>query len=160
MKSKIKELFTSDKSVYFFDVDGVLAIMEFGVYNHFGLNDEEWARELYNKDFYLDVRVNITIQKFLKDKDMSRVYVISKAFNDKELEYKKNFAVKNFGIKSENVFMVQENNEKLDVMLKIKDEYSRLEDKYFIMIDDSVSVLNNIKDNSNFSTVHVSSFFE
>ena len=40
----------------------------------------------------------------------------------------------------------------------IKSKYQVVPDKNFVMIDDTVSVLNNIMNNSNFSTVHISSF--
>ena len=45
-------------------------------------------------------------------------------------------------------------------MNKIKELNPNLEDKYFVMIDDTVEVLNHIMDNSNFSTVHISSFLQ
>ena len=43
--SKIKELLNDKESVLVFDVDGVLALLELGEYNHFSLNDEEWFKE-------------------------------------------------------------------------------------------------------------------
>ena len=43
---------------------------------------------------------------------------------------------------------------------KIKEEYPLLDAKYFVMIDDSIEVLNHIMENSEFSTVHVSSFLK
>ena len=42
--SRIKELLKDNNSVLVFDVDGVLAVLEFGERNHFGLNDEEWIK--------------------------------------------------------------------------------------------------------------------
>ena len=46
------------------------------------------------------------------------------------------------------------------VVERIKKLNPNLEDKYFVMIDDTVEVLNHIMDNSNFSTVHISSFLQ
>ena len=40
--SKIKQLLRSDDSILVFDVDGVLAILEFGEYNHYEMNDRLW----------------------------------------------------------------------------------------------------------------------
>ena len=52
------------------------------------------------------------------------------------------------------------NEDKVEVLKKIKEKYSELDDKYFVMIDDTIEVLNYIMENSNFSTVHVSSFLK
>ena len=43
-------------------------------------------------------------------------------------------------------------------MIDIKNKYPLVPDKNFVMIDDTVEVLNNIMNNSHFSTVHISSF--
>lgn len=159
MNSKIKELFKDEKCVYCFDVDGVLVPMEFGEYNHYVFDDEKWEEELHNNDFYQNVRPNKIIQKFLENKDMSRVYVITRAIDEVELNQKRNFAFKYYGIVPNNVYIVYSDDEKLNVMKEIHKFYNGLEDKYMVMIDDTVNVLNNIMDNSSYSTVHVSSFF-
>ena len=65
-----------------------------------------------------------------------------------------------YGILKDHVYLVYHNDEKLDVINKIKKLNPNLEDKYFVMIDDTVEVLNHIMDNSNFSTVHISSFLQ
>ena len=49
MNSKIQELLSSDKTVFAFDVDGVLAPMEFGEYNHYYADDDVWAAD-HNRD--------------------------------------------------------------------------------------------------------------
>lgn len=49
--SKIKELINDKDSILVFDVDGVLAIMEFGGRNHF-VSDEEWNNTI-GKDINL-----------------------------------------------------------------------------------------------------------
>lgn len=160
MISKIKDLFDMNETVYFFDVDGVLAVLEFGIYNHFDLDDDSWILKTKEEDLYQNVRVNKTIQRFLNDKDKSRVYVITRSATVEEFECKKKFANINFGILYDHIYMVDDFDEKLNVMNEIKNLYPTIEDKFFVMIDDSVGVLNNIKEHSNYSTVHVSSFFE
>lgn len=160
MRSKIKDLFLEENTVYIFDVDGTLVPLEFGEYNHYSLNDEEWAKRLQEKDFYCENRPVKVFQEFLKEKDKSRIYVATKVMNEIELTQKKKFLQKQYGILSENVFSVYENREKLDVMRKIQTFYPELEEKYFVMIDDTVEVLNHIMDHSSFSTVHISSFFD
>ena len=89
---------------------------------------------------------------------MKRVYVATKVMNEEKHRQKVSFLNRNYGILADHVFLVYQNDEKLDVILKIKENYPNLEDKYFVMIDDSVDVLNHIMDNSSFSSVHVSSF--
>ena len=43
--SKIKEVLENKDSVIAFDVDGVLAPIEYGEYNHYYANDEEWQKK-------------------------------------------------------------------------------------------------------------------
>ena len=159
-KSKIKELFESSNTVYIFDVDGVLAPIEYGEYNHYELDDEAWAKALLTNNFYEDKKPFETFKLFLKDKDINRIYVATKVMNDTEKKQKIEFLEKNYGIKKENIFEVYKNEEKLEVIKKIKEEYPLLDAKYFVMIEDSVEVLNYIMENSEFSTVHVSSFLK
>ena len=71
-----------------------------------------------------------------------------------------NFLKKNYDILPENVFMTLKNEDKLKAIFKIQEKYPQLDSKYFVMIDDTVDVLNHILENSSFSTVHISSFFE
>ena len=159
-KSKIKELFENSNTVYIFDVDGVLAPIEYGEYTHYELDDEAWAKALLTNNFYEDKKPFETIKSFLKDKDKKRIYVATKVMNDTEKTQKIEFLEKNYEIKKENIFEVYKNEEKLEVIKKIKEEYPLLDAKYFVMIDDSVEVLNYIMENSEFSTVYVSSFLK
>lgn len=157
---KISELFDNPNTVYVFDVDGVLAPLEFGEYNHYELNDDDWAKALLKKDLYDEKRCCKTFQKFLSTKNKNNVYVATKVMNEREKEQKINFLNKNYGILKDHVFEVYKNEDKLEVIKNLKKLYSNLEDKYFVMIDDTVDVLNHIMFNSSFSTVHVSTFIE
>ncbi len=160
MKSKIKELWKDKNTIYFFDVDGVLAPIEYGEYNHYYYDDEAWAKALLTEDFYATKHPFKTMQNFLKDKDIQKVYIITKVMNEEELKQKKKFLMKHYHILENHIFLVYQNEEKLNTMLKVQKEYPTLEDKYFVMIDDTVEVLNYIMENSSFSTVHISSFLE
>ena len=150
VESKIKELWNSDQTIYFFDVDGVLAPLELGEYNHYYYDDESWNKALLTHDYYAEMRPNRQIQDFLKNKDKRKVYVITKGMNEVEFEQKARFCNKNYGILKENVFLVSSNEEKLNIMKKIKENFPELEDKYFVMIDDTVEVLNDIMNHSSF----------
>lgn len=159
--SKIKILLMEEKTICIFDVDGVLTPLEFGEYNHYTLNDEMWVEALQNDyDYYAENRPIKVMQDFIAKKDKQRIYVATRVMNEKELEYKKNFLLKQYGILSDHVFAVYNNENKLDVIKEIHKKYPELEEKYFVMIDDTVEILNHIMDHSGYSTMHISSFFE
>ena len=160
VESKINELFVDPKTVYFLDVDGVLAKIEYGEYNHYCYDDELWAKMILENDYYAHVKPIKIMQDFLKDKNHERVYVVTKVMNETEFKQKKSFLEKHYQIMPNHIFSVSNDNEKLNVMENIQQNYLDLDDKYFVMIDDTISVLNNIMDHSKFSTVHISSFLK
>ena len=129
MASKIKELLNSEKTVYIFDVDGTLTPLEYGEYNHYKLNDEEWAKSILEEDGYKENRPIKVIQKFLENKNMQQVYVVTKVMNEKELEQKKNFLEKNYHIIRSHVYLVYKNEEKLEKIKEIRKEYKNIEEK-------------------------------
>ena len=159
--SKIKDVLKAKDSVLVFDIDGVLAVCEFGEYTHFVLTDEEWDA-LYNsgKSLYSKDKVSPKMQEFLKGRDMSRMYVITSSGSKGEGEAKKDFANKYYNIPAENVYYVDRNRNKLDILKSIKAKYPELEDYKLVMIDDTCSVLNEIMYNSKFSTAHISTFLD
>ncbi len=156
--NKFDELFQSKDTVYIFDVDGVLARIEYGEYNHYYYDDEAWGKNIYKMNYYEDYRAIKTMQNFLSDKDMKRVYVCTKVMNEEEFRQKSDFLEKNYHIQKEHMYLVYKNEDKLETIKQIQKEYPNLEEKYFVLIDDSVDVLNHVMENSNFSTVHNSSF--
>jgi len=160
-RNKIKELLRADDSVLVFDVDGVLAVCEFGEYTHFAFTDDEWDR-LCESGFspYNEEKVSPRMQKFLEGKDKSRMYVITASGSSNEGEDKVIFVNSFYGIPRENVYYVDRKRNKLEVLKMIKAKYPNLDDHKLIMIDDTCSVLNEIMRNSNFSTAHISSFLD
>ncbi len=159
--SKIKDLLNSDESVLVFDVDGVLALMEFGEYTHYILSDEEW--DIANKNgvnYYTEDKVSRKMQEFIKKKNIDRIYVITKATSEEEYEFKKDYLNKYYEINKDNVYYVKNDNEKKDRLNIIKGFYKDLEDYKIIMIDDTATVLSDIMDNTNYSTAHISSFLD
>ena len=121
--AKIRELLNDNESVMAFDIDGVLAIMEWGEYNHFGLIDDDWKKACKEKviEFGED-KVSKTMLKFIKDKDLSRMHVITMVYGDREGEFKKVFAKKYYGIPEENFYTVSSNKEKVEVLSKSYDK--------------------------------------
>ena len=159
--SKIKDLLNNKNSVLVFDIDGVLAVLEFGEYHHHLSNDDEWNR-LNNSGniFYNQDKVSNKIKEFLSKKEMGRIYVITTVGNDKEGEFKKEFAHKYYNIPKENVYCVEDNGKKIKELKNIKSKYPELDDYLIIMIDDTVNILNDIMEKTNFSTAHISSFID
>lgn len=160
VESKIKDLLENPQSVFVFDVDGVLAPIEYGEYNHYFYDDEKWATYLKTENPYQKVRPFKTMQEFIKKLNKENVYVITKVMNDLETEYKKDFVLKNYQIDQTHLFAVSNENDKVIILTEIKKRYPHLKDKYLIMIDDTVNVLNNVMEKSAFSTIHISSFLK
>ncbi len=159
--TKINEILNDKESVLAFDMDGVLSKMEFGEYNHFAMNDEEWALACKEgENLYPKEAVIKKMQKFLKTRNMDNIYVISKVYNDKESQMKDEFLTKYYKIKKENIYYVNKNNDKLAILKEIKKKYPKLEDYRIAMVEDSVDVLNDIMRNTNYSTIHISSFID
>ena len=91
--SEIKNILKNNNSVLVFDIDGVLAVMEFGNRTHFTMNDDEWMKECEKGiNFYTEELVSKKMQNFMSDKDKSKIYVITKAYNEKEYEMKREFS--------------------------------------------------------------------
>ncbi len=159
--SKIKQLLKSDDTVLVFDIDGVLALLEFGEYNHYDLDDEKWNQATSEGiNYYDEFKVSKKMQKFLSNKNMNNIYVITASANKNEEEIKKQYVNRYYNIKKENVFNVFNKKNKIDKLKIIKEKYPELEDYKIVMIDDTVEILNVIMDNTNFSTVHISTFLD
>ena len=159
--SKIKQLLRSDDSILVFDVDGVLAILEFGEYNHYEMNDKLWNEaNAKGINYYNEDKVSKKMQQFLKNKNMDNIYVITTVGHNNEGEFKREYVNKYYNIKKENLIYVNDNSEKRKALIKIKNKYPNIPDKKIIMIDDTTDILSDIMDNTNFSTAHISSFLD
>lgn len=158
--SKIKELLKSDDSILVFDVDGVLAVMEFDEYNHF-MPEEKW-NSVVGSDYncYTEERVSKKLQDFIRTKDKNRIYVVTKINDQNEENHKKEYVNKYYGILKENLYCVKSDYDKADSLKEIKEKYKDLEEFKLLMIDDSVTVLDDVMEKTNFSTVHVSSLLD
>ena len=159
--SKIKQLLKENDNVLVFDVDGVLAVQEWGEYNHFDMTDGDWSiMSLNDHYFYTEKFVSKKMQDYLKDKDMSKVYVITKSYTSNEDESKVYFCNQYYNIPKEHVFTVKSDEEKLSVFKDIANKYPDTIPHKIIMVEDTVSILNEIRENTPYSTVHISSFLD
>ena len=159
--SKIKDLLNDKDTILVFDIDGVLASMEWGEYNHFELYDAEWFKACEDGfNAYQENRVVKKIQEFLKKRDTSRVYVISKIGHPNEASFKKDFCEIYYDIPRDNVFLVWDEKEKADILMKIRNKYPELESFQIAMVEDTVKTLTDIMEKTGCATVHISSFID
>jgi len=157
--SKIQAIIQDESSILVFDVDGCLARMEYGEYNHFALDDDNWNALIQTGEaFYPDDQAIPMMQDYIKTRNINNIYACSKSYSPKEDEMKIRFLKSAYNIIDDHIYFVRENNEKLDVLVKIKELNKEIDDHHIAMIDDSTEVLNNIKENSSFTTIHISSF--
>ena len=157
--SKIQDLINSNDTIMVFDVDGVLAKMEYGEYNHFAVDDDTWNKLIEEgEQFYKEEQAIPRMVEYVKSKDINNIYVCSRSFNVKEDAIKRSFLISVYGILEDHIYFVRNNEDKLKIMFKIKELNPNVEDNHIAMVDDTVSILNNIKESSNFATVHISSF--
>ena len=159
--TKIKELIDSNDTILVFDMDGVLAKLEFGEYNHYEMDDAKW-QAAYEKGeiFYSEDKVVKRMQRYLATKNMNNIYVLSKAYNENENKDKIHFLTKYYNIKEENIYFVQENKDKVNVLSKIKELHPEVEDYKLAMVEDTVEILDDIMAKTKFSTIHISSFLD
>ena len=144
-----------------FDIDGVLALLEFGEYNHYYMSDEDWDNFVSdNNNLYTEDKVSKKMQEFLKSIDKTRVYVITAIGVNKEGEYKKEFVKKYYDINPKNVYFVDRNNDKVKWLNEIKKMHPDIKDYQLIMIDDTPDILTEVQESTNFSTAHISSFLD
>jgi hypothetical protein len=164
--TRINELINDPASIFVFDVDGVLAKMEFGDNNHYFKvdtnvdSDVEFSRAiLRGHNFYTDDLLNKTLQSFIEKKDNKKIYVLSRCYTEEEQNLKDDFLLRNYNIIRDNIMYVNDYKDKLEALNLVKKLNPDTDDEHIIMVDDNVDeVLNYIMDNSNYTTVHVSSF--
>lgn len=156
--SQIWDILNANDSVVVFDIDGVLAAYEYGIYNHNACRESEWNDFVRHNDMYRKARPLKVLQDYIKRKGTDRVYVCSLAYEN-EKGPKRKFVEENYGIDESHIYFVERKSDKLEIMNKIKYTlYPDLEDKKLVMIDDTIEVLSNIQDNSGYSTAHISTF--
>ena len=159
--SKIKKLLNDNSCIIVFDIDGVLAVAEWGEHTHFALNDEDWTKACEKGiNYYTEDKVSPKMQEFIKQKDNNKIFVITTAGCINEGELKKEFANKYYGILKENVYYVKNDKDKTEKLLDIKRKFPKLKDEKIIMVDDTMSILNDVMEKTNFSTAHISSFLD
>lgn len=159
--NKVKKILKDNSNVLVFDVDGVLALLEWGEHNHYRYFDDEWVKACEEGvNTYTEEVVSRKMQDFLKNKNMSKIYVITTVGNNNEGEFKREFVNKYYNIPKDNVYYVKKDSEKTKRLYDIKEKYPELKDHQIVMVEDTVSILNDIMEKTDFSTAHISSFLD
>jgi len=156
---KTKQFLKENAAIYCFDIDGVLAPYEYGENNHNVCLEADWKDYLSKNDIYAHARPVKTLREFIRTKDVDRIFVITKAASDSEFEKKSTFVIINYQIKRQNIIRVNSAEEKLSKMNELwSNKFKNIPMSSVAMVDDTVDTLNYIQENSNFATMHVSSF--
>lgn len=164
MTSEVVKLLLSEKSVRFFDIDGTLCMYEYGSRNHNACREDYWFHFVKdNPNFYREQKPIRVMQDFLRVAgDPKRDFVISCTCDDFELKVKSQFVTDNYPIPAENIFRSERRVDKLDVIHHILEErkLTPIPPENVIIIDDTTDVLSHVQENSDFTTIHISSFLD
>ncbi len=162
MYKHLKKLFKSKNTIYVFDIDGVLSAFEYSENDarHNFCTEKQWANATSNAIVYPHARPLKTMQRFIK-KNRKRCYVCSWETNPVFMKQKEDFVLKYYGITKDRVFFVKSNKEKLITLFYIKTNlHPSCSKKEICMVDDNIDVLSHIYNNSEFTTIHISSFLK
>ena len=153
--SKVLDYMMEPQTAVVFDVDGVLAVYEFGELCHSAAPDGDWEAYVRTNDPYASVPAAPPIQRFVQRKGAERVYACSVAC-DYEAAGKAAFVERNYGIDPSHVQVVASKGDKVDYLRRIADELG-LEPARVVLVEDTVKTLD-LAMEAGFTTVHVSSF--
>lgn len=158
MSKKIVNKLLENGMIVVFDVDGVLAPYEWGENSH-SLSTVDWNLGFLNgEDLYANIKPIKKLQKFINKKDKNEVYVYS-CGEWFEIFPKTDFCANNYSIQKENIAIVKNVNDKLTYLDKLC-ELTKYPQEKIAIVEDTVSTLDYIARNSDYMTVHVSSFFD
>lgn len=158
MMSVLERLCHPD-AVIIFDIDGVLAAYEYGDGHHNVCPQGDWPSYVLTHDVYADARPLPVIQAFIRARGTARVYVCSAACPE-ERAGKLAFVQRHYGIPEDHVLFVARSGQKLAALRALHERaYPGLPAERLAMVEDTVSVLDDIQLHSEYLTVHISSFF-
>lgn len=154
--SKVMEYLLNDDVIVVFDVDGVLSAFEFGELRHNGCDDKDWESFVIDNKPY-DRMIGIPqMQKFIADKGCRNIYTCSVS-EPYEEENKRNFVFREYEIPEDHIKFVRNKKDKIEFLRELAKITN--DEKKVAIVEDTVSTLNAIYEQSDFITVHVSSFF-
>lgn len=153
--SKVLDYLMKDDVKIVFDVDGVLAPFEFGELKHNGCKDEDWENFVIENKPYDNIRAIPQLKQFIDNKGLNNIYACSVSAPYEE-QNKRDFVVREYGISIKNIKFVRDKKDKIAFLKELAKE---TDESKIAIVEDTVSTLNQIFDNTDFITVHISSFF-
>lgn len=160
MTSAVKNLLRPEVVVVC-DADGVLVVYEMGEHHHCVVPNSEWLEYVKTNRPYDTARPIAQMQKFIADKGADNVYVCTVILSEEEKGQKKDFIMREYGIPEDHIIFVSKASEKAARLLELQSELSKTRDNLqMAMIEDTVSTIDYLYENTDFFTVHISSFFD
>lgn len=154
--SKILDYLLQDDVIVVFDVDGVLCPFEFGNLKHNACKDSCWESFVVKNKPYSKAKAIPQMKQFIEQKGIEKVFVCSVAEPLEEKD-KKNFLIREYGIFENHISFVRSSKSKLKYLQTFVTDGR--EQNQIALVDDTVEILNDVYEQSDFITVHVSSFF-
>ena len=154
---RLLDYLLEDETAVVFDVDGVLAVYEFGERGHTACPDEDWEAFVREHDPYASVPAVRQIQAFVQRKGPGRVFACSVA-QDFEAPGKLAFVTANYAVPADNVRLVAEKAAKVAFLEEVAARLG-LPQERVALVEDTVETLDLVAATTAFTTVHVSTFF-
>ncbi|MST60817.1 hypothetical protein [Parafannyhessea umbonata] len=154
--SELFDFLLDPQTAVVFDIDGVLAVYEFGTHCHSACADADWETYVRTHDPYASTRPVPEIQRFVRAKGPKRVYACSVAA-DFEAQGKRDFVLANYGIAPDHICLVERKPQKMDFLQSVADNLALPRD-HVALVEDTVKTLDAACEKG-FATVHVTSFF-
>ena len=156
--TKLMEYLLEPQTVVVFDIDGVLAVYEFGDLSHSAGPDEDWEDYVRTHDPNASSRPVPQIQRFIKDKGIDHVWACSQA-SDVEAPGKRAFVTRCYELAPSHVVTVAQKAEKVGFLRQLAQKLESPARRVAIVVD-TVKTLDLIGQETDCVTVHVSSFFD
>ena len=154
--TRLLEYLLEAETAVVFDVDGVLAIYEFGELSHTACPDEDWETYVRTREPYARVPAVPQIQDFVARKGPERVFACTRGAAY-EAPGKRAFVCAHYQIPERHVAIVEKKPEKLAFLGELAERLG-VPRARVALVEDSVDTLDQAAAEG-FTTVHVSSFF-
>ena len=154
--SRLLDYIAEPETAVVFDVDGVLAIYDFGELGHAAAVDGDWETYVREHDPYATARPAPPIQRFVARKGCGRVFACSVG-EDYEAPGKVAFVRRCYGLPADHVRIVADRQAKVDYLREVAHAL-RLPERRVALVEDTVKTLDAVASQTDCVTVHVSSF--
>ncbi|WP_130812866.1 hypothetical protein [Olsenella sp. Marseille-P4559] len=156
--TRLMDYLLEPQTAVVFDIDGVLAIYEFGELSHSACPDEDWEDYVRTHDPYASSRPVPQIQRFIADKGADHVWACSQA-SDFETLGKRAFVTRCYELDPSHVVTVTQKAEKVEFLRRLARELG-IPERRVAIVEDTVKTLDLVDQETGCVTVHVSSFFD